>query len=157
MAQKALAAVYENWVHSKSIVFLSMWSSELAKLASNAMLAQRISSINALSAVCEQTGADITEVSRAIGMDPRIGAQFLMAGVGFGGSCFQKDVLNLVSICEEHHLTEAASYWEGVIGINNWQKSRTVERIVDGMFGTVRGKHIAVLGFAFKKDTGDTR
>lgn len=156
-AQVALSAVYEKWVNSKSIYLLSAWSSELAKLASNAFLAQRISSINSLSAVCESTGADIKEVSKAIGMDPRIGPHFLMAGVGFGGSCFQKDVFNLVHTCKLHHLDQAAQYWEGVVGINNWQKHRMVERIVSEMFNTIRGKKIAVLGFAFKKDTGDTR
>ncbi len=157
VAQRALASVYENWVPSKSIVLLSAWSSELAKLASNAFLAQRISSINSLSAVCEVTGADIKEVAKAVGMDPRIGSQFLMAGVGFGGSCFQKDVLSLVYTCQDHFLSEVVDYWEGVVKINIWQKRRTVKRIVGEMFNTVHGKKIAVLGFSFKKDTGDTR
>ena len=133
------------------------WSSELSKLVSNALLAQRISSINALSALCEATGADIDEVAFAAGRDARIGSRFLKASVGFGGSCFQKDILNLVYLCRHYGLPEVAEYWQQVVQINDWQKSRFVQRMVRTMFNTLAGKRIAVLGFAFKKDTNDTR
>jgi len=129
----------------------------LSKLTANAFLAQRISSINAISALCERTEADITEVAAAIGKDTRIGAKFLRAGVGFGGSCFRKDILNLVYICQSYGLTEIAEYWESVIRINEWQQRRFVRTMLESMFNTIAGKKIAVLGFAFKADTGDTR
>ena len=150
-------SVYERWVPTERVVTTNLWSAELSKLAANAFLAQRISSINAISALCESTGADVSQVSRAIGMDARIGSRFLQASVGFGGSCFQKDILNLVYICETLGLAEVAEYWRGVVRMNDYQKARFVKTIVGGMFNTVRGKRIAILGFAFKKDTGDTR
>lgn len=137
--------------------FCSRWSAELTKLAANAFLAQRISSINSISALCESTGADVQQVAFAIGKDSRVGAKFLNASVGFGGSCFQKDIMNLVYICESAGLKEVAQYWQSVVEINDYQKMRFVRRITSGMFNTIRGKNITVLGFAFKKDTGDTR
>eukprot|EP00759_Apiculatamorpha_spiralis_P005397 PhF_6_TR13249/c0_g1_i1/m.20998/K00012/UGDH, ugd; UDPglucose 6-dehydrogenase len=156
-AIKKLASVYANWVPQERIITTSVWSSELSKLAANAFLAQRISSINAISAICEETGADVDEVSRAIGHDSRLGPKFLKASVGFGGSCFQKDILNLVYLCECLNLPEVAHYWNEVVNINNYQRKRFAENIVKTMFDTVSDKIIAVLGFAFKKDTGDTR
>ena len=156
-AVEALASVYANWVPRERILTTNLWSSELSKLVANAFLAQRISSINSISALCETTGADVDEVARAIGMDSRIGPKFLKASVGFGGSCFQKDILNLVYLCESFGLPEVAGYWNQVIKINDWQKSRFVEKIVRTLFNTVSGKRIAILGFAFKKDTNDTR
>ncbi|KAF6259020.1 UDP-glucose dehydrogenase [Scenedesmus sp. NREL 46B-D3] len=156
-AVKALADVYAHWVPQAQILTTNLWSAELAKLTANAMLAQRISSVNSISALCEETGADVTEVARSIGMDSRIGGKFLSASVGFGGSCFQKDILNLVYICETLGLQKVADYWRMVIDINDYQKQRYVERVISGMFNTVSNKKIAVLGFAFKKDTGDTR
>ncbi|KAI9032290.1 UDP-glucose/GDP-mannose dehydrogenase family, NAD binding domain-containing protein [Hyaloraphidium curvatum] len=156
-AQKALADVYANWVPQDRIITMNLWSSELSKLAANALLAQRISSINSLSALCEATGADVDEVAFACGRDSRIGPKFLKASVGFGGSCFQKDILNLVWLCESLHLKEVAEYWRQVVIINEYQKKRFVGRIVDALFHTVTNKKIAVLGFAFKKNTGDTR
>lgn len=156
-AIKALKDVYAHWVPEERIICSNLWSAELSKLAANAFLAQRISSVNAMSALCEATGADVSEVSRAIGTDTRIGSKFLNSSVGFGGSCFQKDILNLVYICECNGLTEVASYWKQVIKVNDYQKSRFVNRVVSSMFNTVSGKKIAVFGFAFKKDTGDTR
>lgn len=158
--QKAVAAlkeVYANWVPEANILTTNLWSAELSKLAANAFLAQRISSVNAISALCEATGADVSEVSYAIGKDSRIGKRFLNASVGFGGSCFQKDILNLVYICECNGLPEVAKYWQQVIDINDYQKNRFVKRMVSSMFNTVANKKIAVFGFAFKKDTGDTR
>ncbi len=156
-AVEALVSVYANWVPRERIITTNLWSSELSKLVANAFLAQRISSINSISALCEATGADVDEVARAIGMDSRIGPKFLKASVGFGGSCFQKDILNLVYLCESFGLPEVAAYWNQVIQINDWQKSRFVEKIVRTLFNTVSGKRIAILGFAFKKDTNDTR
>jgi len=156
-AQKRLASVYARWVPPNRILLMSAWSSELSKLAANAMLAQRISSINSLSSVCEAIGADIEEVSLAIGKDHRIGKEFLRAGPGFGGSCFQKDILNLIYLARSLNLDKVAEYWEPILRINSWQKERFVHRIIQHMYGTVHGKRIAVLGFAFKKDTGDTR
>jgi UDPglucose 6-dehydrogenase len=156
-ALEQLAGVYARWVPRERILTTNVWSSELSKLMSNAMLAQRVSSVNAASALCEATGADVDEVARAAGMDDRIGPRFLKASVGFGGSCFQKDILNLVYLCEHYGLREPAEYWRQVITINDWQKARFVRRIVSTMFNTVAGKRIAVLGFAFKKDTNDTR
>jgi UDPglucose 6-dehydrogenase len=134
-----------------------LWSSELSKLVANAFLAQRVSSINSISALCEATGADVLEISRAVGMDARIGKRFLQPSVGFGGSCFQKDILNLVYLCESYGLKECADYWNQVILMNDFQKKRFSEKMVGKMFNTVTGKKIAMLGFAFKKDTGDVR
>ncbi|XP_036274265.1 UDP-glucose 6-dehydrogenase isoform X4 [Pipistrellus kuhlii] len=156
-AVQALCAVYQHWVPKERILTTNTWSSELSKLAANAFLAQRISSINSISALCEATGADVEEVATAIGMDQRIGNKFLKASVGFGGSCFQKDVLNLVYLCEALNLPEVAHYWQQVIDINDYQRRRFASRIIDGLFNTVTDKKIAILGFAFKKDTGDTR
>lgn len=156
-AIQALKDVYAHWVPEDRIITTNLWSAELSKLAANAFLAQRISSVNAMSALCEATGADVTQVSHAIGKDTRIGPRFLNSSVGFGGSCFQKDILNLVYICECNGLTEVANYWKQVIKVNDYQKNRFVNRIVSSMFNTVSGKKIAILGFAFKKDTGDTR
>ncbi|CAM9996434.1 unnamed protein product [Scytosiphon promiscuus] len=156
-AIQELVDVYANWVPKENILATNTWSSELSKLVANAFLAQRVSSINSISALCEATDADISEVSRALGYDPRIGNKFLSASVGFGGSCFQKDVLNLVYICESTGLPEVAEYWHQVIAMNDYQKSRFTKLMVQRMFNTITGKKIAVLGFAFKKDTGDTR
>jgi len=156
-AVATLADVYAHWVPRDRILTTNVWSSELSKLASNAFLAQRISSINALSAFCEATGADVIEVSRAVGMDKRIGQYFLKPSVGFGGSCFQKDVLSLVYLCRKQGLHEVADYWQQVITMNEYQRSRFVRRMVEAMFDTVADRRIAVFGFAFKADTGDTR
>jgi UDPglucose 6-dehydrogenase len=156
-AIQQLVDVYARWVPRERILTTNVWSSELTKLVSNALLAQRISSVNAVSALCEATGADIDEVAFAAGTDSRIGPRFLKASVGFGGSCFQKDILNLVYLCRHYGLNEVADYWQRVVGINDWQKQRFVRRMIDTMFNTVSGKRIAVLGFAFKKDTNDTR
>ncbi len=156
-ARRLLVDLYANWVSRDRIVETNVWSSELSKLAGNAFLAQRISSINSISAFCEKTGANIEEVAHAIGMDSRIGEKFLRAGVGFGGSCFRKDILNLVYLCKNYGLEEVADYWESVVRLNDYQQQRFVENIVEKMFATVTGKKIAVLGFAFKPDTGDTR
>jgi UDPglucose 6-dehydrogenase len=155
-ALEALVSVYANWIPRERIITTNLWSSELSKLVANAFLAQRISSINSISALCEATGADVDEVSRAIGADSRIGPKFLKASVGFGGSCFQKDILNLVYLCESFNLPEAADYWRSVVTMNDWQKSRFVEKIVRTLFNTVSGKRIAILGFAFKKDTNES-
>ncbi|KAG2134099.1 UDP-glucose/GDP-mannose dehydrogenase family, NAD binding domain-containing protein [Suillus clintonianus] len=156
-ACQALCEVYQNWVPKERILTVGLWSSELSKLAANAMLAQRISSINALSAICEATGANIAEVAHSIGQDSRIGPKFLRASVGFGGSCFQKDILNLVYLSESLNLKEVAEYWKQVVTMNEYQKRRFSKRVVDTLFNTITGKRIAVLGFAFKADTGDTR
>jgi UDPglucose 6-dehydrogenase len=156
-AVEALASVYARWVPRERIITTNLWSSELSKLVANAFLAQRISSINSISALCEATGADVDEVARAIGRDSRIGPKFLRASVGFGGSCFQKDILNLVYLCESFGLPEVAAYWQDVVRMNDWQKSRFTQRIVRELFNTVSDKKIAILGFAFKKDTNDTR
>ncbi|BFZ24398.1 hypothetical protein BsWGS_27437 [Bradybaena similaris] len=156
-AMQALSWVYEHWVPANNIITMNTWSSELSKLAANAFLAQRISSINAMSAICEATGADVDEVAHAIGTDSRIGPKFLKASVGFGGSCFQKDVLNLVYLCECLNLPEVAAYWQQVIDINDYQRQRFTKRIVQNLFNTVTNKRVAILGFAFKKDTGDSR
>jgi len=153
----SLAAIYEHWIPSEKIIKTNLWSSELSKLTANAFLAQRVSSINSMSALCELTEADVDEVAAAIGADKRIGPKFLKASVGFGGSCFQKDILNLVYICRSLGLDEVADYWQGVIDINNYQKRRFAEKIVTNLFNTVAGKKIAFLGWAFKKDTNDTR
>ncbi len=156
-AVEALASIYATWVPRDRILTTNLWSSELSKLVANAFLAQRISSINSISALCEATGADVDEVAHAIGRDSRIGPKFLKASVGFGGSCFQKDILNLTYLCKHFGLPEVASYWESVVRMNDWQKNRFAARIVNDLFNTVTGKRIAVLGFAFKKDTNDTR
>nr|WP_315174820.1 UDP-glucose 6-dehydrogenase [uncultured Flavobacterium sp.] len=156
-AIQALVDVYANWVAPEKILTTNVWSSELSKLTANAFLAQRISSINAMSELCEQTGADVNEVARAIGMDSRIGPKFLKASVGFGGSCFQKDILNLVYIAKSYGLHEVADYWEQVIIMNDHQKRRFSNKIVQTLYNTVADKKIAFLGWAFKKDTNDTR
>jgi UDPglucose 6-dehydrogenase len=156
-AIQTLVGVYANWVDRDRILTTNLWSSELSKLTANAFLAQRISSINAISALCEATQADVDEVGKAIGQDSRIGPKFLKASVGFGGSCFQKDILNLVYLCEFYGLHEVAQYWEAVVTMNDHQKERFARHMVRTMFNTVSGKRIAILGFAFKKDTNDTR
>ncbi len=156
-AMEALVSVYANWVSRDHILTTNVWSSELSKLTANAFLAQRVSSINALSELCEKTGADVNEVARAIGMDSRIGPKFLKSSVGFGGSCFQKDILNLVYIAKTYGLNEVADYWEQVITMNDHQKRRFAHNIISTLFNTVSGKKIAFLGWAFKKDTNDTR
>jgi UDPglucose 6-dehydrogenase len=156
-AVEEVVSIYAAWVPRERILTTNVWSSELSKLTANAFLAQRVSSINAISELCEATGADVDEVSRAIGMDGRIGGRFLKAGVGFGGSCFKKDILNLVYLCETYGLTEAAAYWRGVVSYNDHQQERFVSRMLRAMFNTVAGKRIALFGFAFKADTGDTR
>jgi UDPglucose 6-dehydrogenase len=156
-AVQVLSDIYAHWVPRERILTTNVWSSELSKLAANAFLAQRVSSINALSAICEATEADVCEVARAVGMDSRIGPKFLNASVGFGGSCFKKDILNLVYLCESYGLKEAADYWQQVVSMNDFQQDRFVRNIVSRMFNTVSGKRIALFGFAFKKDTGDTR
>jgi UDPglucose 6-dehydrogenase len=156
-AAQTLAGVYARWVPRDRIIVTNLWSSELSKLVANAFLAQRISSINSISALCEATGADVDEVAHAIGLDSRIGPKFLRASVGFGGSCFQKDILNLVYLCEHFGLPEVAAYWESVVKMNDWQKRRFSTRILRALYNTAADKRIAVLGFAFKKDTNDTR
>ena len=153
----ALAEIYDHWVTGERILRTNLWSSELSKLTANAFLAQRISSINSIAAVCEASGADVREVARAIGTDTRIGPKFLNAGPGFGGSCFQKDILNLVYLCRHFGLPEVADYWESVVQLNTWQQHRIARLVVEKLFGTVTGKRLAVLGFAFKADTNDTR
>lgn len=156
-ALESLANLYAAWVPRERILKTNTWSSELSKLAANAFLAQRVSSINAISAVCERTGADVQEVAKAIGMDSRIGPKFLQASLGFGGSCFQKDVLNLVYLARSNNLPEVADYWEQVILMNEFQRERMVKVLMGKMFNTITNKRIGILGFAFKKDTGDTR
>jgi UDPglucose 6-dehydrogenase len=156
-AIEKLASVYAHWVPREKIITTNLWSSELSKLTANAFLAQRISSINAISALCEETGADVDEIGRAIGLDSRVGPKFLKSSVGFGGSCFQKDIFNLVYLCQHFGLEEVADYWEQVVHMNDYQKRRFSRRIVEALFNTASGKRIAVLGFAFKKDTNDTR
>jgi len=156
-AVETLVGVYARWVPRERIITTNLWSSELSKLVANAFLAQRISSINSISALCEATGADVDEVANAIGKDSRIGGKFLKASVGFGGSCFQKDILNLAYLCESFGLPDVADYWAGVVAMNDWQKKRFAGRIVKELFNTVADKKIAVFGFAFKKDTNDTR
>ena len=156
-AIEALAGIYGQWVPAERILTTNLWSSELSKLTANAFLAQRISSINGIAAFCEATGADVREVARAIGADSRIGGKFLQAGPGFGGSCFQKDILNLVYLCRHYGLEEVAAYWEQVVTLNHWQQQRIARLVINKLFGTVSGKRIGVLGFAFKADTNDTR
>lgn len=149
--------IYANWVPRERILTTNLWSAELTKLTANAFLAQRISSINSISALCERTGADVDEVAFVMGKDSRIGPKFLKASIGFGGSCFKKDILNLVYLCSYYGLPEVADYWESVVKINEWQTHRFVARMLENMFNTIAGKRIAVFGFAFKADTGDTR
>ena len=156
-AMLSLKHIYLNWVEEEKIIFTNLWSSELSKLSANAILAQRISSINSISALCEVTGADISEVADAVGKDSRIGNKFLKAGPGFGGSCFRKDILNLVYISRYYGLDDVANYWEKVIDINSWQKMRIYEEVVKRLFGNLVDKKIAILGFAFKANTNDTR
>lgn len=156
-AVQRVVDVYAHWVPRERILTTNVWSSELSKLTANAFLAQRISSINSISALCEETGADVNEVARAIGCDKRIGSKFLHASIGFGGSCFQKDILNLVYLCEHFGLPDVAAYWEQVVLMNAHQRSRFVANMIARMFNTVVGKRIALFGFAFKADTGDTR
>ena len=156
-AVKALSEIYNRWIPESKILTTNVWSSELSKLASNAMLAQRISSINSLSALCEKTGADINEISQAIGMDHRIGPHFLRASVAFGGSCFQKDILNLAYLCKFYGLDEVAEYWHQVVKINDYQKNRFVQKIVDFFDGDIKSKNITIVGWSFKRGTKDTR
>jgi UDPglucose 6-dehydrogenase len=156
-AIQSLVEVYGQWVPKERILTANLWSSELSKLTANAFLAQRVSSINAISELCEKTGADVNEVAKAIGMDSRIGSKFLKASVGFGGSCFQKDILNLVYIAKSYGLDEVADYWQQVVIMNDHQKHRFAKKIVKKLYNTVSGKKIAMLGWAFKKDTNDTR
>lgn len=157
IAKDALSSVYEHWLPKERILQTNVWSSELSKLVANAFLAQRVSSINTISALCEKTDANIQEISRAIGFDSRIGAKFLNASVGFGGSCFQKDILNLVYIARSYGLEEVADYWEQVIIANDYQKSRFADNIINTLYNTISGKKIVMYGWAFKKDTNDTR
>lgn len=152
-----LKSIYVNWVDEKKIITTDIWSSELSKLVSNAFLAQRVSSINSLSALCEKTDADISEVSRSIGMDSRIGSKFLNASVGFGGSCFKKDILCLVYLCRNYGLHETAEYWENVVKMNEYQKERFIRNMITAMFNTLAGKRICLFGFGFKANTGDIR
>ena len=156
-AVEALVDIYKNWIPSEKILTTNVWSSELAKLASNAMLAQRISSINSLSALCEKTEADINDLSEAIGMDHRIGPHFLKSSVGFGGSCFQKDILNLVYLCIYFGLEEVAEYWHQVVKINDYQKDRFAQKIITHFGGDLTEKKIIILGWAFKAKTNDSR
>lgn len=156
-AIQEIVDIYTHWVPREKILTTNVWSSELSKLVANAFLAQRVSSINSISALCEATGADVEEVAHAIGMDTRIGPKFLRASVGFGGSCFRKDILNLVYLCENYGLTEVAHYWNRVVTMNEFQADRFVGNIVSRMFNTIAGKRVAVFGFAFKANTGDTR
>ena len=156
-ARDVLMEIYAQWVPREKIITSNIWSSELSKLVANAFLAQRISSINAISALCEKTEADIKEVSKAVGMDSRIGPKFLESSVGFGGSCFKKDILNLVYLCRNYGLSEVAAYWESVVRINEYQQERFILNMLSAMFNTLRDKKICILGFAFKANTGDTR
>lgn len=153
----ALKKIYLNWIKEQRILTTNLWSSELSKLTANAFLAQKISSINSISALCEETGADIKEVSLAVGMDSRIGSKFLDAGPGFGGSCFKKDILNLIYLCDYYGLENVSKYWQQVVELNDWQRERISKIIVNRLFSTISGKKIAILGFAFKANTNDTR
>ncbi|MBW6485040.1 MAG: nucleotide sugar dehydrogenase [Syntrophobacterales bacterium] len=156
-ARGILADIFAHWVPRERILTSNIWSSELSKLVANAFLAQRISSINTISALCEKAEANVAEVARAVGMDSRIGSKFLNASIGFGGSCFKKDILNLVYLCRNYGLNEVADYWEMVIRINDYQQERFIQGMLGAMFNTLSGKKIALFGFAFKADTGDTR
>ena len=153
----ALASIYMRWVPADKIIKTNLWSSELSKLTANAFLAQRISSINAISALCEATGADVEQVARAVGSDSRIGSKFLNSSIGYGGSCFQKDLLNLIYLCEHFNLPEVARYWRGVVEINAYQKRRFAEGVINSLYRNICGKRLAIFGFAFKEDTNDTR
>jgi UDPglucose 6-dehydrogenase len=156
-ARQELVNIYSRWVPKEKIITSNIWSAELSKLVANAFLAQRVSSINSISALCEKTDADISEVAKAVGMDSRVGSKFLQAGIGFGGSCFKKDILNLVYLCSYYGLKEVADYWESVVKINEYQQDRFIANILGSMFNTLAGKKICILGFAFKANTGDTR
>jgi UDPglucose 6-dehydrogenase len=156
-ARQELVNIYSRWVPKAKIITTNTWSSELSKLVSNAFLAQRVSSINSISALCEKTEADVSEVAKAVGMDSRIGSKFLQAGIGFGGSCFKKDILHLSYLCEYYGLPEVAAYWESVVKMNEYQQQRFITNILSSMFNTLAGKKICVFGFAFKANTGDTR
>lgn len=156
-ARQELVDIYSRWVPKEKIITSNIWSAELSKLVANAFLAQRVSSINSISALCEKTDADISEVAKAVGMDSRVGSKFLQAGIGFGGSCFKKDILNLVYLCSYYGLQEVADYWESVVKINEYQQDRFIANILRSMFNTLAGKKICILGFAFKANTGDTR
>jgi UDPglucose 6-dehydrogenase len=156
-AANVLRNVYSSWVDPSKILTVNVWSSELAKLVANAMLAQRISSINTISAICDQTGADVDEIARAVGLDSRLGAKFLRAGIGFGGSCFKKDILSLIYLARSLHLPEVGNYWESVLAVNEFQMDRFTRRVVSKLHGALTGKKIAVLGFTFKENTNDTR
>lgn len=156
-AMAELTGIYGNWVHPSRIITTNLWSAELAKLTANAFLAQRISSINAIACLCEVSGADVDEIRQAIGSDRRIGSEFLRPGPGFGGSCFRKDILNLIYLAEHYGLDPVAAYWRSVVDLNHWSQKRIAQLMVRAMFGTLRDKRIAVLGFAFKADTADTR
>ncbi|MEI6614596.1 MAG: nucleotide sugar dehydrogenase, partial [Chrysiogenales bacterium] len=156
-AAREIAAIYAHWVPIEKIITTNLWSAELSKLVANAFLAQRISSINAISALCEKTDADVAEISFAVGSDKRIGFEFINASIGFGGSCFKKDILNLVYICRSYGLNEVAAYWEMVVKMNDFQQERFVRKIIREMFNTIVAKKIVLLGFAFKANTGDTR
>ena len=153
----SLSEIYKNWVDPEKIITTNLWSSELSKLVANAFLAQRISSINSISALCESTGANIVEVEKAIGTDSRIGSKFLKAGPGFGGSCFKKDILNLVYLSKYYGLDEVAAYWQQVVNINLWQQERISSLVIRNLFGTLSNKKIAIFGFSFKANTNDTR
>jgi UDPglucose 6-dehydrogenase len=156
-ARSELAGIYARWVPKEKIITSNIWSSELSKLVANAFLAQRVSSINSISALCEKADADVTQVAKAVGMDSRIGSKFINAGIGFGGSCFKKDILNLVYLCNSYGLSEVANYWESIVKINEYQQERFITNILGNMFNTLAGKKICLLGFAFKANTGDTR
>ena len=156
-AAEAFASIYREWVPSNRVLISNLWSAELSKLAVNAFLAQRVSSINSISALCEKTGADVDEVAHSVGIDSRIGPKMLQASVGFGGTCYETHLRNLVYMCRTYRLKEAAVYWESVLKMNEWQKRRFANKIVSSMFNTVSGKKLAVLGFAYKKNTSDTR
>lgn len=156
-ASRMLSSIYERWVPKDRIVSTGVWSAELGKLSSNAILAQRISSINALSALCEKVNANVHELSTIIGSDSRIGNKFLKSGIGFGGSCFEKDILGLVYLCEYYQLSEVANYWRSILNINNYQKYRFFLKLMERLFGSLRRKKVCILGLSFKKDTGDTR
>jgi UDPglucose 6-dehydrogenase len=156
-AAAALSSIYESWVPRSRIVTINTWSSELSKLVANAMLAQRISSINSISAICEATGADIDEVAHSVGLDPRIGDKYLKAGIGFGGSCFKKDILSLMYLAEGLGLAEVMDYWQQVLTVNEWQRDRFTRKVITCLNGTLTGKKLTVLGYPFKKDTADTR
>ncbi len=156
-AIEALTEIYKNWVPRHKILCTNIWSSELSKLTANAFLAQRISSINSVSALCEVTGANVNEVAKAIGSDSRIGEKFLNSGPGFGGSCFKKDILNLVYLCKYFGIPEVAEYWQNVVRLNDWQQQRIAQIVIRKLFGTVNGKRISILGFSFKANTNDTR